>query len=305
MRLLNSTTLELKEFIGKVPPYAILSHCWEEEEVLFADMSSLETARLKKGFSKVQSACEKAPNDGHKYIWIDSCAIDKSSSAELSEAINSMFAWYRDAEVCYIYLADVRGAEDMRKSKWFTRAWTLQELIAPCCRVGGFSKLRFLSGNWLLLNGGATSVQFVSYYTGIPREHLHGRSLEAASISMRMSWAAGRVATRAEDIAYALLGVFNVNMPLLYGEGKVKAFHRLQEEIMKVSEDETLFAWSCADLRFRNSGALAADPTSFIMTKYMVPFRTEAHAVPPTMTPRGLRIRMQLLNLPMDVENQL
>ncbi|KAF2852916.1 HET-domain-containing protein, partial [Plenodomus tracheiphilus IPT5] len=223
MRLLDTQTLELRSFTDYVPPYAILSHCWEEEEVSFADLSNLEAARLKKGFLKVQRACERAVKDNYDYLWIDSCAIDKSSSAELSEAINSMFVWYRGARMCYIYLADVDGPSDLSKSRWFTRAWTLQELLAPCrFRDAWKSRIKFLDRNWQVLSNETTSSKVLSEITGIPQECFDGIGLYDASISMRMSWAAGRQATRPEDIAYALLGIFDVNMPLLYGEGKIK-----------------------------------------------------------------------------------
>ncbi|KAH9871582.1 hypothetical protein J1614_005837 [Plenodomus biglobosus] len=212
-----------------------------------------------------------------------------------------MFSWYRKAAVCYVYLSDVDGSADFAKSRWFNRAWTLQELLAPCFGLGsrGFSnKLRFMNRSWHLLSTEATSSQVISHITGIPQGYLNGQSLEDASISMRMSWAAGREATRQEDIAYALLGIFDVNIPLLYGEGKVKAFRRLQEEIMKASEDETLFAWISAAATPQNvcPGFLAADPADFSMTKHLAPFHTKDSAVPHTMTHRGLHIRMQLFD---------
>src|SRR5436309_3001846 len=121
MRLLNTRTLKLREFVDNAPPYAILSHCWEEEEVVFADLSNLDEAKTKKGFEKLQKTCEQALNDDFDYVWIDTCCIDKSSSAELSEAINSMFAWYKESTKCYAYLADVESQEGFAKSKWFTR----------------------------------------------------------------------------------------------------------------------------------------------------------------------------------------
>ena len=131
MRLLNTRTLELTDFIGEHPRYAILSHCWDAEEVLFSDLCTIEDARKKRGFSKVEKACEQAARDNFEYCWIDSCCIDKNSSAELSEAINSMFAWYRRASICYAYLADVEDLKTFKNSRWFTRACTLQELLAP------------------------------------------------------------------------------------------------------------------------------------------------------------------------------
>ncbi|KAI4917801.1 hypothetical protein J4E85_009893 [Alternaria conjuncta] len=273
MRLLHTRTLELKTFVGRIPSYAILSHCWEDEEVVFSDLADLEQAKKKKGFAKIEKTCKLAIGDGFHYVWVDTCCIDKSSSAELSEAINSMFAWYRDSDQCYAYLADVelegafaegqsaRHRIAFSRSRWFERAWTLQELLAsrnfhpdkdhnlydPLIPIkfpsGRYDGMKFYSRDWQLLGPKVNLGRQISKITGIPMEYLDGQSLEIASISMRMSWAADRQATRSEDIAYSLLGIFDVNMPLLYGEGRIKAFRRLQEEIMKISEDETLFAW--------------------------------------------------------------
>ena len=123
MRLLDVRTLTLTSYYDNIPRYAILSHCWEKEEVVFSDLSDLETAKTKRGFSKIGKTCAQAIKDGFDYCWIDTCCIDKSSSAELSEAINSMFDWYKNSGKCYAYLADVQGPEDFSRSKWFTRAW--------------------------------------------------------------------------------------------------------------------------------------------------------------------------------------
>ena len=131
MRLLNTKDLEFEEFEGKdIPFYAILSHRWGEGEITFRDMDS-GSARKKSGYEKVRRTCERARADGFDYFWIDTCCIDKSSSAELSEAINSMYRWYQESAVCYAYLADVssRAEDEFSKSKWFTRGWTLQSSL--------------------------------------------------------------------------------------------------------------------------------------------------------------------------------
>jgi len=326
MRLLNAHTLELKTFVDHIPPYAILSHCWEDEEVVFSDLADLEQAKKKKGFAKIEQTCKLAIEDGLCYVWIDTCCIDKSSSAELSEAINSMFAWYRDSEQCYAYLADVEfeGAfaegESARHriafshSRWFKRAWTLQELLAPRNfhsdknyrrsslnhieePPGRYEGMKFYSRDGQLLGDKANLGMKISEITGIPIEYLEGRSLQTASISMRMSWAADRQATRSEDIAYSLLGIFDVNMPLLYGEGKKKAFRRLQEEIMKITEDETLLAWK-ASYRMNDFTAdvLASDPDDFLETRDLIPFASDDPVPPSTITHRGLRIWQTLFH---------
>jgi hypothetical protein len=126
----------LREFLGDIiPKYVILSHTWGEEEVTFQDIQDLKKAREKKGFQKLEQCCAKAEADGFQWVWMDTCCIDKSSSAELSEAINSMYQWYKNSQICYAYLEDVSlstlGETRLEKSRWFMRGWTLQELIAP------------------------------------------------------------------------------------------------------------------------------------------------------------------------------
>ena len=242
MRLLHTTKLKVGEFT-KPPKYATLSHTWGEEEITFQDMQG-DLQVQKKGFSKIRGICTQAKKDGFDYIWIDTCCIDKSSSAELSEAINSMYRWYEEGKVCYTYLSDVpsqnvenprQPGSRFRRSRWFTRGWTLQELIAP-------PKLIFLSECWSKLGSKMEFIEVLSTITGIDSLVLQGKyDLSAASAARKMSWASKRITTRLEDRAYSLLGIFDVNMPLLYGEGQ-KAFIRLQEEILRQRNDESLFA---------------------------------------------------------------
>ena len=192
---------------------------------------------------KVRKACEIARHDGFQYIWVDSSCIDKTSSSELSEAINSMFNWYRDAQVCYAFLADVPSDDDVeakeskfRESRWFQRAWTLQELIAP--RV-----VAFLSREWEPLGTKDSLAELIQEITRIDCDILtHEKAMAEESVGERMRWAAGRQATRVEDEAYSLLGIFGITMPTLYGEGAY-AFRRLQEEILQRIPDQSLFAW--------------------------------------------------------------
>jgi hypothetical protein len=261
------TSLVLHEFVGaNIPPYTILSHTWgpAEEEVSFRDMRQDRDAAVKKaGYSKIQKCCLKASQEGHQYVWIDTCCIDKRSSAELSEAINSMYKWYFSAQVCYVYLEDVPSRspdasldeidDALSKSRWFTRGWTLQELIAP-----GYC--RYFAKDWILIgtkgkpqgpsqgnSEDRTSEHFVSTLckiTGIyPRILRNPRFLSSASVAEGMSFASRRQTVRDEDVAYSLMGLFGVHMPILYGEGKEKAFERLQLEIIKSSSDQTIFAW--------------------------------------------------------------
>lgn len=207
----------------------------------FQDMQTGEEVSGKgKGWDKIRMTCEMALLHGYNYAWVDTCCIDKSSSAELSEAINSMFLWYQRAGECLVYLADyLRDYLDERelaKCRWLVRGWTLQELIAP-------DKLCFYNSRWVSIGwkheSGVNDV--LSRLTSIPSQVLSGgvSSLSTCYAAQKMSWAAGRKTTRIEDTAYCLMGLFDINMPLLYGE-RHKAFARLQEEILAMTGDLTL-----------------------------------------------------------------
>ncbi|KAK0733118.1 heterokaryon incompatibility protein-domain-containing protein [Lasiosphaeria miniovina] len=242
MRLLNTQTLKVDLFMGQtIPAYAALSHTWGDEEVSLQDMQSTPP-RTAEGFRKVEEACRVARSDGYDYVWIDTCCIDKTSSAELSEAINSMFRWYQDADVCYAYLVDLPPETEaalgdaLPTCKYFTRGWTLQELIAP-------QDVHFYDSTWALRGSRRALVDLISEITSIEIEVLlDADELYCVPVATKMSWASKRVTTRIEDIAYCLLGLFDINMPLLYGEGR-KAFRRLQEEVMRKTNDLSLLAW--------------------------------------------------------------
>ena len=189
------------------------------------------------------SCCELAARGSVDYVWIDTCCIDKKSSAELSEAINSMWRYYTDATVCYAHLADVPYTEkipydargtDFGDSEWFTRGWTLQELIAPVY-------VRFYSKDWRFLGTKSGLAPTSAIITGIPPRCLDARNIRASSVARRMSFASNHVTTRTEHVAYCLMELMDVNIPLLYGEGS-KAFKRLQEEIIRDSDDQTVLA---------------------------------------------------------------
>jgi hypothetical protein len=246
MRLLqynDDSDFSLTEFFERDIPkkYAILSHRWGAEEVTFKDLAD-GTSKSKAGHGKIQFCGEQARRDGLQYFWIDTCCIDKSNAVELQEAINSMFRWYRDATKCYVYLPDVsRPRTDLadgsnealestfRKSEWFTRGWTLQELVAP-------ASVDFFSKEWELLGNKASLERHICERTGIPVKALRGSSLSNFSVAERMSWAASRETYRPEDKAYSLLGIFDINISLIYSEGKEKAMQRLREEIQKASK---------------------------------------------------------------------
>ncbi|TBU54931.1 heterokaryon incompatibility protein-domain-containing protein [Dichomitus squalens] len=230
--------------------YAILSHVWGPSEQSFQDIRELHQRLASSPENPRSHACEKIRNfcayaeaAGYDLAWADTCCIDKTSSAELSEAINSMYTWYADADVCYAFLADVPDHDDpelpdsaFRRSKWFTRGWTLQELIAPLDVV-------FLSVSWKPLCSKSASSGLIQQVTGIDIDVLLSFvQLPSVPAARRLSWAADRETTRIEDEAYSLMGIFGVNIPIVYGEGR-RAFTRLQEEIMKQSPDHTIFVW--------------------------------------------------------------
>lgn len=251
MRLINTSSLEYEEFeLTDAPPYAILSHTWVGAEISYQDVLNDRKAGRKTQYAKLVEGCHAAEKHGFEYFWIDSCCIDKTNHVELSEAINSMFKWYQQAGICLAYLADVPptvtdttdSESDFGKSKWFERGWTLQELIAPL-------EVEFLAYDWSKLTTKTESCLALAMITGIPTDFLLGRQLETASVAMRLSWASNRVTTKAEDIAYCLMGIFDLHMPLLYGEGESKAFRRLQQEIISELDDHSIFAWTANDVQ--------------------------------------------------------
>ena len=288
MRLINIQSLELREFFDEEIPtldwckgYIILSHTWGKEEISFAEWNAIQESpdsekakllREKEGYRKiraflshVQEVSRQKFSSKLEWAWVDTCCIDKSSSAELSEAINSMYTWYAEAASCFAYLSDVPTGDVLseestfRRSRWFTRGWTLQELIAP-------RFIDFFDREWNLVGTKLTLSTLLHEITGVSLDSLRTRGLRGISIAEKMSWAASRQTTRKEDMAYCLLGLFNVNMPLLYGEGS-KAFVRLQQEIIKTSPDHTIFAWRRPDdWRARLSQSVFATSPSFFKT---------------------------------------
>ena len=325
MRLLRTSTFKLEEYFDeeKRPRYAILSHVWDtNEEITLQELQQKDAnmwlkstktrvvngeplycfQNIKKGFLKILGCALQAEKDGFEYIWCDTCCIDKTDSTELSEAINSMFHWYKD-QLCYAYLGDVPHAGHhvstesdsvFAKSKWFTRGWTLQELIAP-------SRVVFFDQSWRSMGTRSGFKDFIAEITGIDRKVLDGENPALSSIAQRMSWASHRDTTREEDRAYSLMGLFGVNMPLLYGE-RHKAFTRLQTEIMKYSDDQSLFAWK-TPIAFENApcGLLASSPECFAESRNISPFSCSVSdyetQLPFSMTSRGVSISLPLFQV--------
>jgi len=233
-----------------IPQYAILSHRWEndEEEVTFEDMDKgidKGSAQGKAGYKKIEFCSEQAAKDGLRYFWVDSCCIKKSDSSELTESLNSMFRWYYRAEKCYVYLSDVskrkrkrrlKNSQDsweqaFRASEWFTRGWTLQELLAPC-------SVEFFSRDGERLGNRQSLEQQIYEITGIPISALRGSPLSHFSAKQKFDWAENRKTTREEDWAYSLLGIFGIFMPIIYGEGRENAVNRLRNEIDEAPKDK-------------------------------------------------------------------
>ncbi|KAL9049426.1 MAG: hypothetical protein Q9206_005531 [Seirophora lacunosa] len=269
MRLLHTKTLQFHEFFdAKIPPYAILSHRWGEGEVTFKEIRKGK-AQPGPGLTKIKKFCTLAASKGHEWAWIDTCCIDKRSSAELSESINAMYKCthlapyfdppyevdFNSVDKDFADMFDLDFADRLRRSSWFKRGWTLQELLAP-----SMFDVYFFDKQWVQIGCLRQFTDVISSITGIQEQFLQNDVLEKPSVAQRMSWASGRHTSRGEDQAYCLLGLFNVNMPLLYGEGADNAFRRLQIEIMNRDDDESLFAWKSNKLL---SGMLAKSPRDF------------------------------------------
>lgn len=309
MRLLDCDTLEFKTFNEtELPEYAILSHTWGNEEVNYQEMRWLQKlqtipeelrssplcqlllnsdsgARLpateesitaRAGYRKIRKTASKAKRAGCQYFWIDTCCIDKSSSSELQESINSMYRWYKQSSVCLVYLEDAIRAPGVeltdenyfdgmiRGSRWVTRGWTLQELIAP-------PYIRFYDKNWTFfyIKNHSLGHHLLYSATGIPLDVLASGDMSRYCVAEKMSWAARRSTTRVEDMAYCLMGIFDISMPMLYGEGD-KAFVRLQEHIMSRSGDDSLLAWKASSSDSSTyRGLFARSPAEFIDGGYV------------------------------------
>lgn len=238
--LISSYAFSLTTFDPRDMPYeyAVLSHRWDSDEVTYKDIEN-GTAKTRRGYQKLEFCAEQAARDGLEYFWVDTCCIDKTSSSELSEAINSMFRWYQNATKCYVYLSDVLAHEDWKtlfqKSKWFTRGWTLQELIAP-------GMVEFFSAEGDKLGDKRSLEQEITQITGIPIDILRDKPLSQVDEKERLSWSVRRQTIRDEDTVYCLLGIFGVYMVSNYGEGKQNALRRLRREIQRLSKSDLFVA---------------------------------------------------------------
>jgi hypothetical protein len=298
MIFIDTTTLALhvRDHSDADQRYAILSHVWGQtkdevtyEEMLVPPRDRPKATLAKPGYQKIIETCKMASSSRYKlpYAWCDTCCINKSSSAELSEAINSMFRYYKEASVCFAYLFDVtHTAYSFNSSKWLSRGWTLQELIAP-------KNVVFFDQKWEFRGTKASLAAQITEITGIPDEVLKNQmELSEVPVAQRFSWASTRKTTREEDIAYSLLGIFDINMAMLYGEGS-KAFIRLQEHILSESADDSIFLWNIPSSNQKLSGLLAPSPSCFRQMRSITPEPT----VRPRnfyMTNRGIRFKLSL-----------
>jgi hypothetical protein len=322
MRLLKRTDdgeLSLIQFFGeKIPEYAILSHTWgaDDEEVTFENLIN-GTCKDKPGYEKIRLCAEQADLDGLKYSWVDTCCIAKSSSTELEEAINSMYRWYSEAKICYAYLSDMdsstgddseelleTGKDDFPKeSRWFTRGWTLQELLAP-------KRIIFFDSNWRKIGEKMTCYNAISSITGINEAVLDSSKISNELYSTVMFWASRRKTSRPEDIAYCLMGMFGVHMSMYYGEGEAKAFRRLQLELFKVESCQSLLTWGGLSESYINSQGsqssifpspqafrpiLARSPSLFSQFPVWHRLHTENDAKPWIVTNRGIELQVLVI----------
>ena len=264
MRFLKTDTLEFEQIPDselhlEKNQYAILSHRWgpNEDEVSFEDVLFSADFSHKPGFHKLKGFCNIAFSENCRYGWVDTCCINKKDSVELGEAINSMYQWYRSSKTCVVYLNDV-PQKQLTDSEWFDRGWTLQELIAP-------NTVLFFDHDWNAIGNKIDLVVDLSRRTRVPEDVL-SNAIEPStcSIAQRMSWAANRMTARVEDRAYSLMGLFDVYMPMIYGE-RERAILRLQQHIVQKSKDESIFAW---DMDFPGStkvysGLYAPSPLAY------------------------------------------
>lgn len=280
-------------------PYVIISHVWRKSEVVYKDIEQLKKLKASQSWeksdsaAKIDGACKKVIEYSKGkivYLWLDTVCIDKQNPAELSSSINSMYQWYKKAEVCFAYLDDYPATEvpEFTQSNWFTRGWTLQELVAP-------RNVIFFDKHWREIGDKERLQPSLTSRTKINGKFLlRPQDISRASIGQRMSWFSGRKTTVPEDTAYCLLGLFGVNMPLLYGEGKERAFRRLQEEIMRYSDDHSLFAWKSKSAQNHGSGLFAMSPDYFQETGEYEHKPNGANNRPFEMTNKGISIDLYL-----------
>ncbi|KAK7460467.1 hypothetical protein VKT23_009188 [Stygiomarasmius scandens] len=232
-RLVDTHTLALVEFHERdtIPPYAILSHRWiKRKEVVYRRFKRHDRwTKLRSGYRKIQAACRQACQDGIRYIWIDTCCIKQGNHDDVAMNITSMYGYYQNAEVCYVYLVDVGRKRTMFDgrfwwqlgSEWFQRGWTLQELLAPRTVI-------FLNKRWQRIGDKYDLRDDIQRQTTIPSAVLSGeQSVQDVDVLTRMSWAMDRETTKEQDEAYCLQGLLGVSVEPDYDESYYASFNRL------------------------------------------------------------------------------
>lgn len=324
MRLLHARTRELKDFCAEdTPDYAILSHTWGDNEVTASDISDGLYSGKEVYWRKINCACKQALEDHLEWLWVDTCCLRRDDAIELDTAIHSMFEWYRDASVCYVYLPDVpsrpeesdvgygEDTEDpeapdssFRRSRWFSRGWTLLELLAP-------RELRYYSSSWGFLGSSKTLSTLTRQVAAMAQtpETLE-LLLESSSVSQVMSWASGRQTSTPEDLPYCLSGIFGARIPISYGEGADQAFLKLQRWLIENRNDQSVLAWGYNGSERSDdkdmaalSSVLARTPADFSGCGSISPCKAWKEKEPPFVgfTSEGMRMRLPLVTLTTDV----
>ncbi|KAG1728337.1 heterokaryon incompatibility protein-domain-containing protein [Suillus lakei] len=272
--------------------YAVLSHRWlDDGEPTYEEMKT--GTATGPGYEKLKSFCEKAREYEMEFAWADTCCIDKSSSSELDESIRSMFRWYKNSAICIIHLAQSEIIEDMMGDEWYERGWTLQELLAP-------NTIKFFNMHWRSMTchhndkeSPSPILEILTRETGIPCDVLECFTASPTSVDQRMAWAARRKTTRAEDLAYSLMGIFDVSLRIAYGEGGDRTFCRLIEAIMQAG-DPSVLNWKGEPAGHRSSRAIPLSPESFLGSQHLEHKHGQLEMA---MTSLGLRVSLVMLPL--------
>ncbi|KAF9474532.1 hypothetical protein BDN70DRAFT_996997 [Pholiota conissans] len=300
----------IQRFVTKYTDYAILSHTWLHDspgEITYASWICGDFDNRSPGYSKLASFCRVAAvKHCARFGWMDTVCINKDSSAELDESIRSMYAWYKDAYICITYLAQTMTLKGMRDDPWFTRGWTLQELLAP-------EEVIFYNAEWKVL--GAALTDDDTRVTGISKEiesatsitpfdfRLFRREQTFVPISQRMKWAADRKVTREEDVAYSLMGIFGVSISIAYGEGAARSFVRLIKEIIGLpgAHIQDFMNWGYGPSFRKGEGGGSRVSSLIPLSPKQYTWRADRHLrwspsiIPLALTHLGLHISVLLL----------
>ncbi|KAG1756008.1 hypothetical protein EDB19DRAFT_446368 [Suillus lakei] len=291
--------------------YAILSHRWlNSGEPTYKEMKERKAGNSgyeklkeklkekKAGYEKLDNFCDKAKKCKVEFAWSDTCCIDRSSSAELDESIRSMFRWYRHSAICIVHLAESNNIKDILRDEWTRRGWTLQELLAPLC-------IKFFKKDWTPMTHDPNDkrkkrdtelMKTLVRATAIPVDNIYREFTPSSSkVDERMAWAAKRKTTKGEDMAYCLMGIFNVSLQIAYGEGKDRAFCRLIEAIMQAG-DPSVLNWKGIAAKHHTSAVIPQSPSNFL-GRQKLEFKLASGKLEMTMTSLGLRVPLVILPL--------